>query len=273
MFTVIAEQCTGCGVCADSCGRRAIALHDGLAAAVPGAPCHECGHCVASCPTGAARLTGYEDELLVEGGLAANALDPDALLRAVKSRRSIRRFKQQPVEQEKIAQLIEAGRYSPTGGNRQPHTFVVVQDRLDEFRQLAFDALLQTAEQYLADPATQPRERAYAARFKTLGSDFRESGGKKDGLLFGAPLGIGIVGDHPLDAGIAASNIELMAYALGLGMLYSGFSTRAAATDGRLRAWLQVPDGHALCAFLIFGYPDEDFCRSAPRKKARVVRL
>ncbi|HCF49499.1 MAG TPA: nitroreductase, partial [Syntrophomonas sp.] len=39
---------------------------------------------------------------------------------AILKRRSIRKFKEIPVEQEKIAQLLDAARLAPSGSNRQP---------------------------------------------------------------------------------------------------------------------------------------------------------
>lgn len=46
-------------------------------------------------------------------------LDPQMLLDAIRTRRSIRQFTKQPVSPEVIAQIIEAGRLTPFGGNAQ----------------------------------------------------------------------------------------------------------------------------------------------------------
>jgi nitroreductase len=48
---------------------------------------------------------------------------------AIQSRVTIRRWKQQPVEKEKILRVLEAGRRAPSWGNTQPWRFVVVQDK------------------------------------------------------------------------------------------------------------------------------------------------
>jgi nitroreductase len=48
---------------------------------------------------------------------------------AIQKRSTIRRWKQQPVEKEKIVRVLEAGRRAPSWGNTQPWRFVVVQDR------------------------------------------------------------------------------------------------------------------------------------------------
>ncbi len=51
------------------------------------------------------------------------------VLRAIKERRSIRSFKTDPVEPEKIEAILEAARWAPSGKNTQPWRLVVVQSQ------------------------------------------------------------------------------------------------------------------------------------------------
>jgi nitroreductase len=46
----------------------------------------------------------------------------------IKTRRSIRKYKEVPVPEEKLAMVLEAGRIAPSAGNRQPWKFVIVTD-------------------------------------------------------------------------------------------------------------------------------------------------
>jgi nitroreductase len=50
-------------------------------------------------------------------------------LRAIRTRRSIRKFLDREISQDTIRQVLEAGIRAPSGGNRQPWRFVVVTDR------------------------------------------------------------------------------------------------------------------------------------------------
>ena len=50
----------------------------------------------------------------------------DSLLELVKKRRSIRRFKPDPIPDENIEKIIEVARWAPSGFNMQPWEFVVV---------------------------------------------------------------------------------------------------------------------------------------------------
>lgn len=74
-------------------------------------------------------------------------------LELIKTRRSTRKFKQIPLEKEKLDQIIEAGRYAPSGGNNQTTHFLVVQNRevlakLAELSCKAFRAMEETPGMY-----------------------------------------------------------------------------------------------------------------------------
>ena len=56
-------------------------------------------------------------------------MDYNSFLQLVKSRRTIRRFKSDPVPDELIGKVIEAGRWAPSGFNMQPWEFVVIKDK------------------------------------------------------------------------------------------------------------------------------------------------
>ena len=49
--------------------------------------------------------------------------------KVLKKRRSIRRFKQIPVEDEKLSEMLEAARFAPSGSNTQKFRYYVVRDK------------------------------------------------------------------------------------------------------------------------------------------------
>jgi len=55
-------------------------------------------------------------------------MDYDHLLELVKKRRSIRRFKPDPIPEDTIHQIIEVARWAPSGFNMQPWEFVMVRN-------------------------------------------------------------------------------------------------------------------------------------------------
>lgn len=71
----------------------------------------------------------------------------------IKSRRSTRRFQDRAVEREKIEQVLEAGRYAPSGGNSQSTHFLVISNpevlnRLTVMVRSAFAAMEETPGMY-----------------------------------------------------------------------------------------------------------------------------
>lgn len=53
----------------------------------------------------------------------------NVVLESLKSRRSVRKFLDKPVEQEKLDAILEAATYAPTGMGRQSPVIVLVKDR------------------------------------------------------------------------------------------------------------------------------------------------
>jgi nitroreductase len=54
----------------------------------------------------------------------------EAFLKTIKSRRVIRSMTDQPIEQDLIEKILEAGRWTPAAGNKRTTRFVVIQDPL-----------------------------------------------------------------------------------------------------------------------------------------------
>ena len=52
----------------------------------------------------------------------------EEVLRAIRERRVVREMTDEPVSQEQLEQVLEAGRWAPTGGNLRQNRFVVLQD-------------------------------------------------------------------------------------------------------------------------------------------------
>ncbi len=142
------------------------------------------------------------------------------------TRRSVRMFKDQAVEPEKIDKLLRAAMQAPSAMNEQPWEFIVVQDK-------AMLQKLSETSRY-AKPAA-----GSAATFVLLGNKDYITVSK--GWLH--------------DMGAAAENMLLEAVHLGLGGLWIGVGTREeyAANVSRLFA---LPGTLMPFALISVGYPD-----------------
>ena len=144
-------------------------------------------------------------------------------------RRTIRKCLQKDVPIKVLTKCVDAARLSPSGANRQPLKYIIVEDK-DLLREV-FGTLSWAG--YLPDykPGEEEMPRAYVVIL--LDKAIRKDSGH--------------------DAGIAAMSISMVAYDEGLGSCILGAVNRA-----KLRKVLNVPDHLDIVLVVALGYPAED---------------
>ena len=266
-LTIDHQKCIGCGACVSDCLQKCLALEDGLAVQVQNT-CNACGHCVAICPAGAVAIPDCEMDLVEELRPEDMQMDPVHLQRFMSGRRSIRQFQNRSVEREKLEAILETGRMTPTSSNRQNLRFVVLQDKLPELREMAVEALGENADEI----AAQLGASRYRDKLLWIREELHRG---NDRLFFEAPAVIVVIerGGSVVNGALAASRMELMAVAQGLGVCFNGFFVWAASVDPRIPEALGCGEQDNIVTTLAVGYPDVNYCRTAPRKKLRVSWL
>ena len=257
MVRVDQEKCIGCGACTEDCLAFNI-LVDDKKAYVKG-ECIECGHCAALCPTGAVSIEGYDMDDVEEYVEETFRVDPENLLRAIKFRRSIRFYKDEKVKKEDLQMLLQAGRYTATAKNNQDCHFIFVQEEREELKERVWGFIDAMGKH--VDKALLPYVAFNRRRIKNPADDY---------LFRNAPVVLYITSDWPLDAGLAAQNVETMANAMGMGALYNGYLARISDANIELKKWLGIED-KTIKACLLLGYPDRVYRKTAPRKEANVI--
>ena len=246
-------ECIGCGLCRSDCPVNNIVVTKQKAEIIS-QDCIKCGHCVAICPKAAVSMTGF-DEPPMEIKEPAS-LDPQQLLAAIRTRRSVRRFTDQRVSSQVIRQIIEAGRLTPTGGNAQDVSYVVLTKEIAKYEKIAvriFRRLL-------------PLAKVIMPSAKNMAID--------DHFFFkNAPAVILVLAKDPVNGALAASNMERMAQAWGLGVLYSGFFSMAANLSPALRRSFGIGRGRKAVTALVIGYPGVKYFRTAQKERAVIKVL
>ena len=131
-------KCKKDGICVQECPMAIISQkdEDSFPELAPGGEglCLVCGHCVAVCPHGACNhaQVPLDDCPPIEKDLV---IDEARAVQFLRSRRSVRLYKDKPVEKEKVEHLIEIARYAPTGSNNQGVEWLVHTDG-DQIRKL-----------------------------------------------------------------------------------------------------------------------------------------
>jgi nitroreductase/Pyruvate/2-oxoacid:ferredoxin oxidoreductase delta subunit len=256
IITVDLSLCNRCGLCKKDCPHGLWIVTD-QGAKISSQDCQKCGHCVAICPQKAVSISGFEDAPEPLDDVLPN---PEALLSMMKSRRSIRHFTQQDVPPEIVEKIIEAGRYTPTGLNRQGVSYIVLRKNKDEYEKIAVSMWRKLL----------PIVRIFLKPFRHTRVD--------DRFCFkGAPVVIVIKSDNLpfgavdiIDGALAASAMEIMARSLGLGVLYSESLTNAAKFSLKLKRKLSAGSRGKILITLVLGYPAITYNRTAQKERPMV---
>ena len=186
MITIDKQKCNLCGECIPVCVRRILQKGKEAVEILDPALCLSCGHCKAVCPTDAPQFPGMNEQFQP---VPRNEEIPPAagLFRFFRKRRSLRVYRPDPVEKEKLQMLVEAGRYAPTGGNRQACEYTVVSGRkiLDQVCALATQALQEEGakiqeivDQYRQAKKPLPEDLIPSNTFLRSGNGLQRSGKK-----------------------------------------------------------------------------------------------
>lgn len=284
-ITINPSTCNACGLCAMVCPANLL-LEQGDAPPrtddIFSARCIECGHCAAVCPK----------EALVHSALAPGEFvdlgeqpTPEEVLRILRGRRSVRKYKKREVTEESVGRLLEASRYAPSARNAHGlHCTVLLgRDRVAEFREklIAFYAKLFNR---LENPLGRMLIRLFVGRKKTrelleLLPDARKAEVQiaqgKDPLLYHAPALVIFHADKDEETGevdctIAADHLTLMAPALGLGTCYIGYASAPLKHDRTLSRYLGIPDKHLGYVVLTLGHAGVQYQKMVPRPSTKV---
>ncbi|MBW1802057.1 MAG: nitroreductase family protein [Deltaproteobacteria bacterium] len=188
-------------------------------------------------------------------------MDYDALMSLITSRRSTRRYKRDPVPLDMVMQVLEAGRWAPSGDNSQPWDFVVVRD--EDKRKQVMEILIESGRQCReACPRftfIRPEKLEAATTLIFVCADRR--------FLAAYPRS---ADDHELadmyeenaerilieSVTFSIALINLAAVSLGLGtVFFSGPGEQM--TSEKLKAVLHVPEPLQILCCLPLGYPEE----------------
>lgn len=162
------------------------------------------------------------------------------------TRRSVRKYSDRPVEDEKLDKVLTAGLYAPTGMNNQAPVMVAVRDK-----------------------ATRDKlSRMNAAVMGASGDPF-----------YGAPCVIVVLSDPERmtwveDGSLVLGNLMNAAHSLGLGSCWIHRAKECFDTpEGKalLRAW-GVPENYRGVGNCILGYAEEE-PEAKPRKSGRIIKI
>lgn len=167
------------------------------------------------------------------------------VLNALKSRRSVRKYKAEQIKDEELKAVLEAGIYAPTGMGAQSPKIVVVQD---------------------------------AEMIKRLSKMNAAVMGVNSDPFYGAPTVLVVLADtsrptYLEDGSLVLGNLMNAAYAAGLGSCWIHRAKQVfASEEGKalLKQW-GIPEGYEGIGHCILGYADDELPAPKARKDDYII--
>ncbi len=175
----------------------------------------------------------------------------DSFWEVIKNRRSVRQFKPDPIPEEHLLKIVDAGRMAPCAGNEQPWKFIIIQDKKK------IEALKNECIKELETYLKENRNLSGEALKKQVQQLYKD---RLEGRL-SAPAYIVILTDghrkYPSysrhDGPLAAGYLLLAARALGYGTVYLTDSISVTAT----KKAFNIPDQYERVCITPIGVPVE----------------
>jgi len=178
------------------------------------------------------------------------------VMQAIKGRRSIRKYRADPVPEEALQTVLEAARWAPSWANTQCCRLIVVRDKETKSK---LAETLKGVRPGRSNPATEAVRNApvviAACAERGISGFYKDESGQS--------IPATDKGDWWLmfDVALAMQNMSLAAHALGLGTVHNGLLDAAEAA--RI---LDVPENIIVVELLPLGWPDEEPA-ARPRKE------
>lgn len=215
MFSVNKEKCIQCGACSEVC------IFETMKQTSEGVKqqhnvCFSCGQCIAVCPTGA--LTN--DHMPFSEQQARNKkldISPEEASEFLRSRRSIRAYKEKSVSHDLISNLLNVARMALSAGNSQGISYLVIENK--EILNKVKEAVIQYHEKAMQTDSSQLGARIIVDRYRKE---------HKDTILWNAPcliLALSEKGRTKIsreNAIFCLTYLHLYAPTLGLGGCWAG---------------------------------------------------
>ncbi|MFX0139920.1 MAG: nitroreductase family protein [Candidatus Hodarchaeota archaeon] len=284
------DKCIQCMECVRTCPTATLYEKNGniLISKLAKTQCIRCAHCMGVCSEDAVTIDRYDKSEKIP--VPKFKIDPENLMNFMRSRRSIRLFKPDPIPKSELERLIDAARYAPSGHNDQPSQFTVITgEKVKEIRNTIVKEISIIVNSLPEDPekmvkilenfvpknmvnsmisVIDPMKRIFAEMEK----------GGRDVLFWGAPALI-IITAHKRynvntmiieNATLAAAYLMLMAEAMDLGTISLGMLMFAIYYSRKVRKLIGLPKDHKARYCLAVGRKDTNFKYLVPRNKPKI---
>jgi len=246
--------------------------------------CLECGHCMAICSTQAITVNelSYENDFTL---IKDNTIEYNDFYNFLQTRRSVREFKNKPVEKEKIQQILDAISTAPYGATDDGISISVITDKkiIEESLPLMSDFYTKLVK-WFKNPLMRfiIKKKVGIETFNTINNHLMPmaklghySLNEYNAITRDAPAIIIFhskpeAEEHTEDAHIYNTIAMLSAHSLGLGTTIIGLIGPAVNKSNELKKNFKIPTENQVITSLIIGYPKYKYLYSIKRSRQKI---
>ncbi|MHB8127640.1 MAG: nitroreductase family protein [Mobilitalea sp.] len=191
-------------------------------------------------------------------------IDDNQVIKCIKERRSIRKYKTEQITEDELEIILEAGLYAPNAGGRQSPVFIVTQDKdlNDKIGRMKREVIGEI-------PAGRHVSKVHPSILDDTALP---------SCFYGAPTVITLIAPDNFffsesDCAIAAESMMLAAWSIGVASCYIGKADETFKTEfgKELLAKWKINDHYKAFCHVLFGYADGEIPRAKPRTEGRIL--
>ncbi|MGQ8337846.1 nitroreductase family protein [Sunxiuqinia sp. A32] len=280
-------SCKNCGLCTEVCPNKIIGKNGSIEFMQEREHlCLQCGQCMAVCPAKAVHVKGLSYDDFCE--LPSRKNNYENFVEILSSRRSVRNFKNQPVSEELIDEIVNSVSYAPFGAAPEKMEISIINNRetIESALPLISD-FLNGIEKMIENPIVSEFLKLMAGKedYQTVKNHIypiSKAGNYKlengDGITRGAPTIITIHAPknaeaHSNNGVIYATYMMLAAHAIGLGATMIECVIPAINKNKNLKQIFQIPANNEAIMSVIVGHPKYHYKRTVKRNKHKVHKV
>lgn len=186
-------------------------------------------------------------------------------MKTILARRSYKGFKSDPISDDILETILTAGKYAPTGMNRQAWHFTVMKSEAGKEMFKAAVKEMREKRGSFGPPGPPPPQAPGTIALPE--EEFR-----------GAPVLIIVSGDAStetsrIDCVLATENMLIAAASFGIMSGWTHMTVKDLFSDPKVKKQFKIPEGYDVYAAAFFGYPIGEVKDRGPRKEGTVTIL
>lgn len=270
MIQIDHKKCTLCSTCVSNCHTKCMAINEHKVA-INYELCSTCCQCVAICPSGAATWEGKSSRKIQKDLLPQT----NNLLELLKARRSIRKFKDRPIEEDKLRVICEAAKLAPTNVY-DIELIAITNPRIIQYLEAtALNFISKVNQRMYSFPLVFNLLKKLTPAVNEIDKEKTINTLKRGSIFHGAPALILVLADSriphaELSCQYSLYNMSLIAQTMGLGSCISGAAKMILSKNKEVKRKLDIPKNKKILGVLFLGYPNVHFGRAVEGNTAPV---